>query len=313
MRNIFVSNVRGAICCYFADKTLESFISDYYPSDYENQDQTIPDPPANAKYVIFNYPQNTVMDNSNFKIIADGEFEIAKTFEPVVGDGRGFRWDVFGDSLSTDWYHGVETWNSKVQKKLKITDRRNYSEGGAVWTDNATGWQKFSEQVLQAISYNTQDNRIPDLITISLGTNNIVSDMSDYDAIMSIAWGADGSGISRSTVFGGMRWGFETLKRAYPLAVIIATTPLPRGDGDYSQQVIAMGDSIKKMAKAYGIIVADAYAEAGWSEIIDKTIATDVDPIQMGNYWFYDKLHASEGGSEMMAKYMASKIMPFMI
>jgi len=270
---------------------------------------TVPDG-ATGIYCVYN---NTELDtaivvNNNTlppEYIEFGKYVIRVTDEAVI-------WNLFGDSISAETYAGIVNWSKYAEDNLNSRVKRfNYAFSGGRWEDfaNPATRVNFSTQVTEAIAYNTANNITPKIITISIGTNSLNSTYGDFDTVMAVAWGTDGSAIDRSTVYGGMRWGFETLKRAYPSAILIVSTPLPR-NGNANNNIPAMIDAITKMAQEYGLVVANAFVEAGFSGVIDKTLISS-DPQTNGNYWFYDGLHLSEGGARMMGVYMASKMLPY--
>ena len=140
------------------------------------------------------------------------------------------------------------------------------------------------------------------MITISLGTNSLGANKGDFDTVMAVNWGVEGSDIDKTVVYGAMRWEIETLKRKFPKAIIILSTPIQR----FFQNVVnmsAMNDAIRKIAFSYGCIVTDAYSESGSSIVIDSSIAD-----QENRLYYLDGLHLTNQGAEMYSKYMAGKI-----
>lgn len=222
------------------------------------------------------------------------------------------HWDVYGDSKTAEYYDGVRNWSYYVQEKLGIGIRNNYATSGAHWEDFETSVprQRFSQQAMDAIEYNDDNNLTPDIITLSIGTNSLNATVGDFDTIMAIDWGEDGPSIDRTTVFGGMRWGIETLKRKYPNAVFLASSPLPRS-GSVDSKIPTMMDNMKKMLSAYGIPMVDLYTEGQYSAVIDKTIISS-NPRTEGNWWHYDGLHDSNEGAQITAKVWGSVMYPYL-
>lgn len=221
-------------------------------------------------------------------------------------------WDVYGDSKTAEYSDGVRNWSYYVQEKLGIGIRNNYATSGARWEDFETSVprQRFSQQVIDAIKYNDGHNLTPDIITLSFGTNSLNAVVGDFDTIMAIDWGEDGSSLDRTTVFGGMRWGIETLKRKYPNAIFLASSPLPR-NGSVDSKIPTMMNNMKKMLSAYGIPMIDLYTEGQYSSVIDKTIIKS-NPRTDGNWWHYDGLHDSNGGAQITAKVWGSVMYPYL-
>lgn len=298
----------------------------------EGVEITIPpvtvDLPSDAFFMVITIKAELDLDLSTAKIEYGNESteyspyrEYIQPFNPVestsINQGnQGFEnihWDVFGDSKTDEYYDGVRNWSYYVQQKLGVGLRNNYAKSGAHWEDFETSIprQKFSQQVIDAIAYNDANNLTPNLITISIGTNSLWATTGDFDEIMAVEWGENGSSIDRTTLFGGMRWGIETLKRKYPSAIILASSPLPRSNTSFNNQIPTMISNMKKLLDEYGIPLLNLYTNGQYAPIIDKTIISN-DPKTEGNWWHYDGLHDSNNGAQVTAKVWGAFIFPYL-
>jgi hypothetical protein len=143
----------------------------------------------------------------------------------------------------------------------------------------------------------------PDMIVIWAGTNNLDSDMTNYDEIMAVDWETLNNNVEgakyRNTFFGGIRYTLEYLYRNFPSASVMVLSPIQAVESVGGRTYVKSNkacEALKKMSDRYACLWADALHEIG--------IVNFYEP----HKYLYDGMHPNYEGKVLFAKYLASRI-----
>lgn len=202
------------------------------------------------------------------------------------------------------WYPSKEELEKAISRAGADQDDRYADDQNLEWRwvakNDIVYRMNLSEQVALALA----QNYIPDIIVISIGTNDteaILSRPNDsrdtYEDAMSIGSLNEFTYNTRTTMHKALRFAMWTLKNKYPDARCFIATPIQRKEYEIPQYTL---DAIRVMANRYGFTVIDAYSESG--------IIRENEPEVNGHY-LSDGLHPNEDGYRRMGQLYASKIL----
>lgn len=216
---------------------------------------------------------------------------------------KGLTALIFGDSITenknvsddgsvfTD--KSVGSWVNYAQELLKLGVVWNYAKSGAAFKDreNVEVRQKISHQVTTAIA----NSRPADLIIVSAGTNDGEFSLGDYDTAMSKP---TLDSLDKTNLYEALRWTFWTIKKNYPDVISFVATPIQRAS---IETPLALYEAITKMANRYNFIVIDAMYESG--------IVRDFEVAGGAGRYLLDGLHPNEEGKKLMANLYTRSIL----
>jgi lysophospholipase L1-like esterase len=212
---------------------------------------------------------------------------LSKLLNPLVYAGK--KLSIFGDSIT----RGETSWVKYVKQILGF-DLSNYAESGGHWEDftgNTLAAQWFTNQIDTFFA----SGETPDIVVIAMGTNSIPWVWGDFDTILAQPLAS----VDTSKIYGGMRYGLEKIRTAFPGVPICLCTPLQRSnESPYSADFAAMVDGIKKMGGYYGCTIFDCHSEVGILHHIEKDQSV----------YLSDGLHPNDAGRELQGRYIAGKI-----
>lgn len=209
---------------------------------------------------------------------------------------------LFGDSITetSNVEAGIydslayrSNWFLYAYAMLEVSSFRNFARSGASYREyvGQLDWQKISHQIATSIS----NGFTPDIIVISCGTNDGVSNLGDYDVAMSKSIASLDMAITAEA----MRKNFHTISQSYPDAKVYSCLPLQRADDETSVRQPLI-DLITKMSKRYGFKVIDCHGETG--------IVKDFEIWGSSGRDLYDGLHPKTSGQIKQAKTIAASI-----
>lgn len=209
---------------------------------------------------------------------------------------------IFGDSITETatvsddgetYTEGTRiNWPTYAKGILDVSSMINFAKSGAGYRDrdNVEARQKLSVQISSAIS----SGRTGDIIVVSLGTNDTLTNLGSYETAMAKESLAS---LDKTVLYEAIRWAYWTLKTTYPYAICFAATPIQRADREPYAEVI---EAIKKMANRYGFILINGY-DSGIIKENNVWESTGID--------LYDGLHPNMTGQKKMANLYSSVIM----
>ena len=212
----------------------------------------------------------------------------------VVTQGR--RILIFGDSITetatmnedgTNYKEMFTTWVTYAKDTLEPITIKNYARSGAAYRNRdypGDRRKSLSQQVMMALD----NNEGADIIVVSLGTNDGLTKVGDYDIAMSKS---SKSELDLTNTAEAARWAYWTLRENYPEATIYCALPIQRADIEPPVELI---ETIEKVARRYNAIIINATDESG--------IVKDFEVWQGQGRYLADGLHPHEEGKKMMSK-----------
>lgn len=214
-----------------------------------------------------------------------------------------------GDSISTTDYGALvpgEIYWQLIQSWNNITDMAVSAQSGTtvhltVGTAYEISHPGFVDGTrLAALGANGQPG-----FTLTFGATN---DFKGVRAIASIGSPAD---TSLSSFYGALKCYFLSLWQAYPKAKHFYITPIYRADSGFpiynsanSLYLYQIVDTIKMIAKDYGIIVIDAYQDSGIT-YLNMSTANNTPAVSYST----DSLHPINTGHLKMAKLINNQLL----
>lgn len=209
---------------------------------------------------------------------------------------------IFGDSITATnqiaangALTSVKTnWPTFAMSYLGIANWYNYGKDGSSYhdVDGSADFQTFAKQFAAAKAAGIT----PDIIIVSLGTNDYQHDNTDtYDQAMAVG---SLDALDRKKLNQALRYCYWALTEYYPNAVVYAATPIQRPD---TGVFTPMRDAIIKMAQTYNVQVIDAGVESG--------ICKQYETWGAAGRYLSDGLHPNEAGKKKLGAYYAQKIL----
>lgn len=217
------------------------------------------------------------------------------------------RFACLGDSITSDQVTGIGT---AVAQKLGAELAGNFACGYATCTDWHDGDHNMTPVTLAVPpNTNTADNvlsnqvrrvlasgAVPDVIYIAIGTNDgnqpFNQPFDDADAVLAQPYEA----LARCSMASALRWAIETLRRAFPKAMIFVATPLQTCT-DLPWMAFPVNrmkrDVIIRIAQALDCHVIDSFYESGFTEAVARD---------------HGEVHPDDAWKETIACYIANRI-----
>ncbi|MDH2567120.1 GDSL-type esterase/lipase family protein [Acinetobacter baumannii] len=220
----------------------------------------------------------------------------------------GARYLIFGDSITQtsdvdnnifDQVSHFTQWPTYAYEKLKMSQFRNYAKSGASFRNRNLSnlYQYLGYQVETAIA----NNEVTDVVIVSCGTNDGITNLGSYETAMSKATKAD---LDKTLLFEASRYAFWSIREKWPDAICFYCVPLQRASAD-TAELSPMLDGLTKMAKRYGFTIIDQHSESG--------IIRDFEILGAEGKFLADGLHPNTAGKILQAIYICAKIIARMM
>ncbi|WP_336026337.1 SGNH/GDSL hydrolase family protein [Acinetobacter pittii] len=220
----------------------------------------------------------------------------------------GAKYLIFGDSITQtsnvdggvyDQVSYFTQWPTYAYDQLQMSQFRNYAKSGASFRNRSLSnlYQYMGYQVERAIA----NNEITDVVIVSCGTNDGITNLGDYETAMSKATKAD---LDKTLLFEAARYSFWSIREKWPNAICFYCVPLQRASAD-TTELSPMLDGLTKMAKRYGFTIIDQHSESG--------IIRDFETVGAEGKFLADGLHPNTAGKILQANYICSKIISRMM
>ncbi|EHU3215959.1 SGNH/GDSL hydrolase family protein [Acinetobacter baumannii] len=220
----------------------------------------------------------------------------------------GAKYLIFGDSITQtsnvdggiyDQVNYFTQWPTYAYDQLQMSQFRNYAKSGASFRNRSLSnlYQYMGYQVERAIA----NNEVTDVVIVSCGTNDGITNLGDYETAMSKATKAD---LDKTLLFEAARYSFWSIREKWPNAICFYCVPLQRASAD-TTELSPMLDGLTKMAKRYGFTIIDQHSESG--------IIRDFETVGAEGKFLADGLHPNTAGKILQSKYVCSKIIARMM
>lgn len=220
----------------------------------------------------------------------------------------GAKYLIFGDSITQtsnvdggvyDQVSYFTQWPTYAYDQLQMSQFRNYAKSGASFRNRNLSnlYQYLGYQVETAIA----NNEVTDVVIVSCGTNDGITNLGDYETAMSKATKAD---LDKTLLLEAARYVFWSIREKWPNAICFYCVPLQRASSD-TTTLLPMLDGLAKMAGRYGFTVIDQHRESG--------IIRDLEVNGGEGVFLADGLHPNTAGKILQANYVCSKIIARMM
>lgn len=204
---------------------------------------------------------------------------------------------LFGDSITeTRNINGFSRSNWPIFASPKLGwIWSNYAKSGAGFVHTVA--PDYPEQWLSVqIDHAEDDALTPDIVVVSLGTNDLNDVLGSYDVAMGKSIGS----LDMTITLDSARANFYRLRNLYPNAVFYYALPIQRASNELSTMLTLINE-LRKMAQRYGFIVIEATYESG--------IVKDYETVGVAGRFLYDGLHPNQSGQKMMSDCYVKRIL----
>lgn len=191
-----------------------------------------------------------------------------------------------GDSITHAGF-----WTSAFKTASKMGQSVVLGSSGATWVDN--GATNNIKERIDALETSVATYGTPDIVIIALGTNDWGNNLTvgDYATTMAKTYTQT---QTRTSVYDAVKYGVTRIKKLYPNAFIVLTTPVQRSGKTDTIYV----DAIKNAGKMMSVPVIDVYANSGLIPYDDWL-----------TLYYSDGLHETSLGGEKHGKYVANELL----
>ena len=226
---------------------------------------------------------------ANLQIVDNNILQTPKTFGKVA--------ILFGDSITETFnINGFlrNNWPSFAVRQL-LWNYTNYAKSGAGFVHTES--PDYPEQWLSVQIDHAQASGItPDIVLVSLGTNDLNDTLGSYDTAMAKTI----ANLDMTVTVEAARSNFHRLLTLYPNATFYYALPIERASMELSS-MLPLINELRKMAQRYGFIVIEATYESG--------IVKDFEVNSGAGRYLSDGLHPNLKGQKKMSDCYVARIL----
>lgn len=252
----------------------------------------------------------------------DGENNGNAGSEKPISVFKGKNLVTFGNSIT----ESQNSWAYQTSWRLEFGNLYNGAVGGAIWyarkrtsggyniqtqdyTDpdfaGMSNEQNTSIEAFQRIINNCaivhvqkylveRGSRVPDVIILSYGTNDMFDDVSIGNVAATLAQN-DRTKLDKLAMAGALKWCLATLQAEFPTAKMYVALPLQAESDTKNEGNIKKIAAIKQICDAMSVPWFDCYNECGITK-------------ENSGKYLRDGLHPNEEGKTVHANYIVRKL-----